>query len=40
MSAAAVLVVLTVAIVVLVMALIPPGQRNERRGRVQQGGAR
>ncbi len=40
MSATAVLVVLTVAITVLIMALVPPAQRSERRGRVQQGGAR
>ena len=40
MSATAVLAVLTVAVAVLVMALVPPVQRSQGRGRVPQGGAR
>jgi hypothetical protein len=39
MNATAVLVVLTVAIVVLIMALIPPGRRARGRRRVRGEGA-
>ena len=39
MNATAVLVVLTVAIVVLVMALIPPGRRARGRGHERREGA-